>query len=83
MRIIAHADQSQEFWRPEVMTRMIASAANGSAQLCLFEQWCEPGAGAPTHHHAVEELLTTRRRPHDGGCRPSRQLNVKRPSPNS
>ena len=39
------------------MTRMLASAANGATQLCLFEQWCEPGHGAPTHLHAVEEIL--------------------------
>jgi mannose-6-phosphate isomerase-like protein (cupin superfamily) len=31
---------------------------NGAAQLCIFEQWCEPGCGAPTHLHAVEEVLT-------------------------
>ena len=36
---------------------MKASAANGAAQLCMFEQWCEPGQGAPTHLHAVEEIL--------------------------
>ena len=29
----------------------------GAAQLCIFEQWCEPGHGAPTHLHAVEEVL--------------------------
>jgi mannose-6-phosphate isomerase-like protein (cupin superfamily) len=36
---------------------MRALAGNGAAQLCLFEQWCEPGHGAPTHLHAVEEVL--------------------------
>ena len=36
---------------------MLASTANGATQLCLFEQWCEPGHGAPTHLHAVEEVL--------------------------
>jgi mannose-6-phosphate isomerase-like protein (cupin superfamily) len=36
---------------------MRVSAANGGTQLCLFEQWCEPGHGAPTHLHAVEEVL--------------------------
>ena len=46
-----------EEWRPGVLTRMRASAANGAAQLCLFEQWCDPGHGAPTHLHAVEEVL--------------------------
>lgn len=44
-------------WRPGVRTRMLASAASGAAQLCLFEQWCDPGHGAPTHLHAVEEVL--------------------------
>jgi mannose-6-phosphate isomerase-like protein (cupin superfamily) len=26
--------------------------------LCIFEQWCNSGCGAPTHLHAVEEVLT-------------------------
>ncbi len=46
-----------EEWRPGVRTRMRASAAGGAAQLCMFEQWCDPGHGAPTHLHAVEEVL--------------------------
>ena len=58
MRIIDHASQSREEWRPGVMTRMQVSAVTGSAQLCVFQQWCDPGAGAPTHLHAVEEILT-------------------------
>ena len=37
---------------------MRVSAVNGSVQLCVFEQWCEPGMGAPTHLHAVEEVLS-------------------------
>ena len=37
---------------------MRASAVTGTAQLCIFEQWCDPGCGAPTHLHAVEEILT-------------------------
>ena len=37
---------------------MRVSAVNGAAQLCIFEQWCDPGCGAPTHLHAVEEVLT-------------------------
>ena len=36
---------------------MRVSARNGATQLCLFEQWCDPGHGAPTHLHAVEEVL--------------------------
>ena len=55
---IAHADQEQQPWRPGVLTRMIASAAAGTRQLCVFEQWCDPGLGAPPHLHAVEEILT-------------------------
>ena len=49
--------QSKEEWRSGVITRMKASAANNATQLCLFEQWCDPGHGAPTHLHAVEEVL--------------------------
>jgi len=58
MRIIDHASQSREEWRSGVMTRMQVSAISGSAQLCVFQQWCDPGKGAPTHLHAVEEILT-------------------------
>jgi len=49
-----------ELWRPGVETRMAVSAANGADQLCIFEQWVAPGAGAPTHSHPVEEVLTVR-----------------------
>jgi quercetin dioxygenase-like cupin family protein len=49
-----------EHWRPGVETRMLASARNGAAQLCIFEQWIAPGTGAPTHSHPVEEVLTVR-----------------------
>ena len=49
-----------EEWRPGVTTRMVISARNGAAALCIFEQWVVPGAGAPTHSHAVEEVLTVR-----------------------
>jgi mannose-6-phosphate isomerase-like protein (cupin superfamily) len=47
----------REQWRSGVQTMMRASAINGSAQLCIFEQWCDPGHGAPTHVHASEEVL--------------------------
>ena len=57
MRVIDIARQQAEEWRPGVRTRMAASADNGAAQLCMFEQWCDPGHGAPTHLHAVEEIL--------------------------
>jgi quercetin dioxygenase-like cupin family protein len=49
-----------EHWREGVETRMIVSAANGASELCIFEQWVAPGAGAPTHSHEVEEVLTVR-----------------------
>jgi quercetin dioxygenase-like cupin family protein len=49
-----------EEWRPGVQTRMVMSARNGATALCIFEQWVAPGAGAPTHSHPVEEVLTVR-----------------------
>ena len=58
MRVVDHGRQPPEQWRPGVTTRMWVSALTRSAQLCVFEQWCEPGCGAPTHLHAVEEVLT-------------------------
>jgi quercetin dioxygenase-like cupin family protein len=58
MQVIDHERQSHEEWRPGVTTRMQVSAVTGSVQLCVFQQWCAPGKGAPTHLHAVEEILT-------------------------
>jgi len=58
MTIVDHASQPKDQWRQGVLTRMIASAATGTRQLCVFEQWCDPGLGAPPHLHAVEEILT-------------------------
>jgi len=58
MRIVDHERQPREEWRAGVKTRMRISAVTGAMQLCIFEQWCEPGCGAPTHLHAVEEVLT-------------------------
>jgi quercetin dioxygenase-like cupin family protein len=58
MSVIDHASQPRQPWRDGVVTRMLVSAAAGAHQLCQFEQWSEPGRGAPTHHHAVEEILT-------------------------
>lgn len=58
MHVIDHGRQPLEEWRPGVMTRMHASALTGAGQLCVFEQFCEPGCGAPTHRHIVEEILT-------------------------
>ena len=56
--VLDHNTQPKEEWREGVMTRMCVSALTGSAQLTIFEQWCVPGLGAPTHLHAVEEVLT-------------------------
>ena len=60
MRVSDIRDASPESWRPGVETRMLVSARNGAAQLCIFEQWVAPGTGAPTHSHPVEEVLTVR-----------------------
>jgi oxalate decarboxylase/phosphoglucose isomerase-like protein (cupin superfamily) len=49
MTLIDPAARSLEHWREGVATRMLVSAENGAAQLCVFEQWIAPGAGAPTH----------------------------------
>jgi mannose-6-phosphate isomerase-like protein (cupin superfamily) len=57
MQVVDLGKQPREEWRSGVLTGMRASAINGSAQLCIFEQWCDPGHGAPTHLHAVEEVL--------------------------
>lgn len=58
MPFIDHAQAVEEIWREGVRTRLIVAAANGARQLCQFEQWCDPGCGAPPHIHAVEEVLT-------------------------
>jgi quercetin dioxygenase-like cupin family protein len=60
MKVSDVRDMPPEQWRPGVETRMLVSASNGAAQLCIFEQWIAPGTGAPTHSHPVEEVLTVR-----------------------
>ena len=60
MRIIDVNQQPSEEWRTGVTTRMRVSAATYTTQLCMFEQWCDPGHGAPNHLHAVEEVLCVR-----------------------
>ena len=60
MNIIEPRERALEQWRSGVQTRMVVSAQNGAAQLCIFEQWVAPGQGAPTHSHPVEEVLTVR-----------------------
>lgn len=58
MDLIDHSAQTREDWRPGVSTRMRVSALTGASALSIFEQWCAPGLGAPTHWHPVEEVLT-------------------------
>jgi mannose-6-phosphate isomerase-like protein (cupin superfamily) len=58
MDVIDHAGEPLDEWRTGVMTRMLVSALTGASHLCIFEQFCEPGRGAPTHRHTVEEVLT-------------------------
>jgi mannose-6-phosphate isomerase-like protein (cupin superfamily) len=60
MKAVTHQSDAWETWRPGVQTRMLISAVNGSAQLCMFEQRIAPDTGAPTHRHSVEEVLTVR-----------------------
>ena len=60
MKVSDPAGAAAEQWRPGVETRMVVSARNGAAYLCIFEQWVTIGAGAPTHAHPVEEVLTVR-----------------------
>jgi mannose-6-phosphate isomerase-like protein (cupin superfamily) len=57
MHIVRDADRARDVWRDGVETRMYVSAATGSQQLTVFEQWCSAGHGAPPHLHAVEEVL--------------------------
>jgi mannose-6-phosphate isomerase-like protein (cupin superfamily) len=58
VKIINHEDQLKEEWRVGVVTQMRISALVGSNEVCIFEQWCAPGTGAPIHSHSVEEVLT-------------------------
>ena len=57
MIVINHNDEPLEKWRDGVMTRIRMSIRLGGRQLCIFEQYCDPGLGAPPHVHAVEEVL--------------------------
>lgn len=58
MLTISPEEQTFEQWRPGVLTRLRAAASTGTTRLCVIEQWCEPGTGAPTHtHFDVEEVL--------------------------
>lgn len=57
MNVLDHNSQARERWREGVMTEMRVSYLVGGRQLCIFDQYCDPGLGAPVHIHAVEEVL--------------------------
>lgn len=57
MNVITHGIGVRETWREGVETEMRMSFLLGGRQLCIFEQFCAPGLGAPLHLHAVEEVL--------------------------
>ncbi|MCW6511481.1 cupin domain-containing protein [Lichenifustis flavocetrariae] len=57
MEVLNHAERPLEQWREGVMTQMRMSYLLGGRQLCIFDQFCDPGLGAPTHIHAAEEVL--------------------------
>jgi mannose-6-phosphate isomerase-like protein (cupin superfamily) len=57
MEVLIHDSQPLEKWRDGVMTRMRVSALLGSHQMCIFDQFCDYGLGAPVHVHAIEEVL--------------------------
>ncbi|SNT31765.1 Cupin domain-containing protein [Tardiphaga sp. OK246] len=57
MSVLIHDEQPLEKWRDGVMTRMRMSAILDGKQLCIFDQFCDFDLGAPTHIHAVEEVL--------------------------
>jgi mannose-6-phosphate isomerase-like protein (cupin superfamily) len=45
-------------WRPGVSTRLYAAGSTGADALCVMEQLCDPGTGAPPHRHeGIEEVL--------------------------
>jgi quercetin dioxygenase-like cupin family protein len=45
-------------WRPGVRTRLHAAGVTGAQRLCVMEQLCVPGTGAPLHRHDdAEEVI--------------------------
>lgn len=48
-------EQSLADWREGVSTRLAAAASTGAQALCVMEQRCAPGAGAPLHVHPNAE----------------------------
>ena len=48
--IVADPELGLVEWREGVRTRLHAAASTGAAQLCVMEQWAEPGRRSPSPH---------------------------------
>ena len=58
MLLVRRADAPEVEWREGVATRMLAAASLGAEELCVLEQRCRPGTGAPRHVHPdAEEVI--------------------------
>lgn len=58
MTYVRDREQATVEWRPGVVTKLRASRATGATALCVIEQWCAAGAGAPPHVHPnAEEVI--------------------------
>jgi quercetin dioxygenase-like cupin family protein len=56
--VVPPSAQTLEEWRPGVRTLLRVSSTSGARDLCVVEQWHDPGCGAPTHtHRGVEEVI--------------------------
>jgi quercetin dioxygenase-like cupin family protein len=56
--LIRAGDAPALAWRDGVRSRLHRTGSLAPSGLCVLEQWCEPGAGAPVHVHAnAEELV--------------------------
>ena len=57
VRVVARSEAVD--WRAGTRTYLHAGQAVGSEQICVFEQFHEPGGGAPPHSHpGIEETVT-------------------------
>lgn len=57
--IVTRPEREPVQWRPGTSTVLHAGQVTGATQVCVIEQWHEPGGGAPTHRHSgSEETLT-------------------------
>ena len=56
--LIGAGDAPAVQWRDGVRTRLHRTGSLAPSGLCVLEQWCDPGTGAPLHVHAnAEELI--------------------------